>query len=235
MVKRKSPKARELPLFDLPLHANDEETDSAPGPTELDNAGDLPLDTDPAEPDAAERDVPQTLFPPPAADVDETPAAPEPAALEADDPAVPEADDPAVLEAVVPEPPAPPAPLKDRLLAGLLDLGIQLLVVVAAVVASQAMGLVLGLDDWVPFVILGLDFSFLYWFIPLAFWGQTPGMAWVGHSALGTDGEPLTFGQTALRWIGAVVTLALAGLPMLLAAGGRSLTDRLSDTKTVVI
>ncbi len=216
MGKRKSPKARELPLFDLPLHANDEEVEPPQGPTELDSAGNLSIDREPPELAA--------------------PAAPKPAAPAAPEPAAPLTLFPPAPESEAPEPASPLAPFKDRLLAGLLDLGIQLLVVVGAVVAVQAMGLTLSLDSWMPFAILGLDFSFLYWFIPLAFWGQTPGMAWVGNSALGADGEPLTFGQTALRWIGAVVTLALAGLPLLLAAAGRrSLTDRISDTQTVII
>ncbi len=129
----------------------------------------------------------------------------------------------------------PPAPLRDRLLAGLLDLGIQLLVVSGSVAAVHAMGIPPSLDDWLPFTLLGLIFSFLYWFIPLAFWGQTPGMAWVGNSALALSDEPLTFGQSALRWLGALVTLGLLGVPLLFALGGRSLTDRLSESKTVVL
>lgn len=127
-----------------------------------------------------------------------------------------------------------PASFRDRLLSGLLDLGIQLLVVSSVVVAARAMGLRLDVGDGMPFAILGIIFSFLYWFIPLAFWGQTPGMAWVGNSALSLSNDPLTFGQSVLRWVGALLTLAFAGLPMLLAFRERSLTDRLSDSKTVV-
>ncbi len=94
------------------------------------------------------------------------------------------------------------------------------------------MGVVVTVADWQPFVVLALVFSFLYWVVPLAFWGQTPGMAWVGHSARSSSGEPLSFGQTFLRWLGAVFTLALAGFPLLLALSGRSFTDRLSDSRT---
>lgn len=78
-------------------------------------------------------------------------------------------------------------------------------------------------------------FSFLYTVIPLAFWGRTLGMTRVGLVASGGD-EPqgaLTFGQTALRWSGGLLTVALLGLPSLLALlGGRSLTDRLSGSRT---
>lgn len=195
MSKSKGPNDRELPLFDLPLHANDE--GAAPDDEDrlVEHAGDLPL-------------APRRTRPAAAPETTEAPAS---AAAEK------------------------PAPFKDRLLAGTLDLGIQVLVSGGAVAAVRAMGVPVALADGLPFVLFGLIFSFLYWFIPLAFWGQTPGMAWVGNSAVNLDDEPLSFGQTLLRWCGALLTLALAGLPLLLACGGRSLSDRLSDSKTVVI
>lgn len=208
MSKRKSPKDRELPLFDLPLHANDEEPEAVDvGDAIVEDAGDLPIGS-PRERSAAASyagEIDRTLR--------EIPQEP---------------------EAAVPA--AGPAPLKDRFLSGALDLGIQVLVLGAAVAAVRAIGAPVRLADGLPFAIFGLIFSFLYWFIPLAFWGQTPGMAWVGNSAVRLNDEPLTFGQTLLRWIGALLTLALAGLPLLLAfGGGRSLSDRLSDSKTEVI
>ena len=77
-----------------------------------------------------------------------------------------------------------------------------------------------------------LAWSFLYFVIALAFWGQTPGMAWAGVIARARAEEPLSFGQTVRRWAGAWLTWALAGLPGLLALTGRSLADRLSDSRT---
>ncbi len=122
--------------------------------------------------------------------------------------------------------------LGDRLLGGLADLSAQLLMLGMAIAACHALGITVHLTDWQPFGVLLTAFSFLYWVVPLAFWGQTPGMAWVGHTARAIGGEPLTFSQTFRRWLGAVLTLALAGLPLLLALTGRSLTDRLSNAIT---
>ncbi len=132
---------------------------------------------------------------------------------------------------------APPADdkafLGDRLLGGLADLAAQLIALGLAIAATHALGVVVTIDDWEPFGVLALVFSFLYWMVPLAFWGQTPGMAWVGHTARSTSGEPLSFGQTFMRWLGSIVTLAFAGLPLLIALTGRSLTDRVSNSRTL--
>ena len=57
-------------------------------------------------------------------------------------------------------------------------------------------------------------------------------MAWAGLVSQNRDGEPLTFDQTARRWLGAVLTLAAAGLPLLVALSGRSLADLLSGSVT---
>ncbi len=122
--------------------------------------------------------------------------------------------------------------LGDRLLGGLADLAAQLIALGLAIAATHAMDIVVTVADWMPFGVLALVFSFLYWMVPLAFWGQTPGMAWVGHTARSSSGEPLSFGQTFLRWLGSMLTLALAGLPLLIALTGRSLTDRISDSRT---
>ncbi len=127
------------------------------------------------------------------------------------------------------------APLGERALAGLADLGIQLLMLSVAALACHFVGIELSMRLWPPFVGLGLVLSFLYWIIPLAFWGQTPGMAWLGNIARSFDDEPLSFGQALLRWLGAWITAGLLGLPQLLALGGRSLSDRLSDSKTLVL
>ncbi len=123
--------------------------------------------------------------------------------------------------------------LGDRLLAGLADLAAQLIAMGLAIAATHSIGVVVTPADWMPFAVLAAVFSFLYWIVPLAFWGQTPGMAWVGHIARSSGGEPLSFGQTFLRWFGAVLTLAFVGLPMLAALTGRSLTDRISGSHTI--
>ena len=123
--------------------------------------------------------------------------------------------------------------LGDRLLGGLADLSVQVIMLGLAVAATHWLGIVVSLADWKPFAVLVLVFSFLYWAVPLAFWGRTPGMAWVGHTARATSGEPLSFGQTFMRWLGSVLTLLAAGLPMLVALTGRSFTDRLSDSETI--
>jgi hypothetical protein len=44
--------------------------------------------------------------------------------------------------------------------------------------------------------------------------------------------KPLAFDQTARRWIGGILTLLLLGLPLLLAFGGRSLSDLLSGSES---
>lgn len=123
--------------------------------------------------------------------------------------------------------------LGDRLLSGIADLAIQLLMLGLAVTATHGLGVVITSADWMPLALLSLSFSFLYWFVPLAFWGQTPGMAWVGHAARAASGEPLSFRQTFLRWLGALMTLGLAGLPLILAWTGGSLSDRISGSQTV--
>ncbi len=123
----------------------------------------------------------------------------------------------------------------DRLLGGLADLAAQLIALGLAIAATHSIGVVVTVADWMPFGVLALVFSFLYWAVPLAFWGQTPGMAWVGHVARSSNGEPLSFGQTFLRWLGSVLTLTLAGLPLLLALTGRSLTDRISGSQTLAV
>ncbi|MDA8017783.1 MAG: RDD family protein [Thermoanaerobaculia bacterium] len=121
----------------------------------------------------------------------------------------------------------------DRLIGGVIDLTIHALVLGFVIAASWIMGAHLQLDDWPAFLLFLLLFSLLYAGVPLAFWGQTPGMMRVGHVARTGSGEPLTFGQTALRWLGALTTVLLAGLPLILALGSsRSLADRLSGSYT---
>ncbi|MEO1368078.1 MAG: RDD family protein, partial [Acidobacteriota bacterium] len=197
-----------LPLFDLPLQADE------------DGGGQLPL-TPPVVPPTA---APGPAVVEPPSHAPEGEMEPEPAF------AVAAASADALEEADFDDGPR----LQDRLLAGVADLAAVLAAVGVMVLGSQLLGVRISPDQWQPFVVFGLLFSFPYAVIPLAFWGRTPGMAWVGHAALTLDDEPLTFAQTARRWAGAVLTVALAGLPLALSwGGGGSLADRISESKTV--
>jgi hypothetical protein len=58
-------------------------------------------------------------------------------------------------------------------------------------------------------------------------------MAWARIEARTAQGELLSFSEISRRWLGSLLTLALAGLPLLLVlVGGRSLSDRLSHSWT---
>jgi uncharacterized RDD family membrane protein YckC len=120
-----------------------------------------------------------------------------------------------------------------RLAAGAADLLVHGAVIVGVLMGCRSMGVRPVLSDWPAFALFLLSFSFLYTVVPLAFWGHTPGMAWRGLDARSRDGEPLAFDQTARRWLGAIVTSVLLGLPLVLALGGRSLSDLLSGSETL--
>jgi uncharacterized RDD family membrane protein YckC len=133
-----------------------------------------------------------------------------------------------------PRPVPPPAPrerigLLQRLLAGLADFAVHLAVGVLLVAGSRALG-VERTPPWPPIALCLLLFSFVYFVVPLAFWGNTPGMAWRGLQARSRGGEPLAFGQATRRWLGAIVTALLAGVPALGALRGRSFTDLVSGS-----
>jgi len=120
-----------------------------------------------------------------------------------------------------------------RQAAGAADLLVHVAVAVLALAGCRALGVMPAVADWPAFGVFLLSFSFLYTVVPLAFWGHTLGMTWAGLTAESNGGEPLSFDQTARRWLGALLTLATAGLPLLLALGGRSLADRLSGSRTL--
>ena len=125
------------------------------------------------------------------------------------------------------------AGLGRRISAAGADLVVHASVAVGVLVGCRFMGVHPVLSDWPAVALFLLSFSFLYTVVPLAFWGHTPGMAWAGLDARSRDGEPLAFDQTARRWIGGILTLLLLGLPLLLAFGGRSLSDLLSGSETL--
>ena len=187
---------------------------------------DLPLDRKPAppgpQPAPAEKEIEQPALPlatsEPAPAADDTP--PEEAAGQTEKAKPRRAKATAV------------ATLRLRATAGLTDLGVCLAVVVVLLVALLAQGLRPELSDWPAGALFLLTFSFLYSVLPLAFWGRTPGMALAGIRTSSADGRPLSFRQAMLNWLGSVLTVALAGLPLLLALGGRSLSDLISGAVT---
>lgn len=120
-----------------------------------------------------------------------------------------------------------------RAAAGAADLLVHVAVAVLALGGCRVLGIMPAVADWPAFAVFLLSFSFLYTVVPLAFWGHTLGMTWAGLTAESAGGEPLSFDQTARRWLGALLTLAAAGLPLLLALSGRSLADRLSGSRTL--
>ena len=133
----------------------------------------------------------------------------------------------------VPEVAAPPtAGLLPRLRAAVGDLAILGAVGVLAAAGAGRLGAPLGAGSLPGLLLFLLAWSFLYFVVSLAFWGQTPGMAWAGLVAHTGVAEPLSFGQTARRWAATWLTWALAGLPGLLALSGGSLADRLSGSRT---
>lgn len=154
---------------------------------------------------------------------------------EESEPAAPPAPGPSP-PATVPTAPAAPArrtevSLSARYLGGLADLAVHLALVVGLLFGARLLGVPAGLDDGPALLLFLLVFSFLYTVVPLAFWGRTAGMAWAGLVARTPAGESLTFPQTALRWLGAVLSVVLLGIPVLPAAlTGRSLADRLSGS-----
>ena len=148
-----------------------------------------------------------------------------------------EASAPELPESVAADEPARPvtAPVLHRLSAALLDGGLLLVATAGAIVGSYSLGVRWDTGALPPLAAFLALFSFVYTVVPLAFWGRTAGMALARILARGADGGPLTFGQTALRWFGGVLTVALVGLPLLLALpslGGRSLADRVSGSRT---
>lgn len=174
---------------------------------------------------------------------DNEPAAPGPAAAHADV----DSDDayqavgaedslrPGVVDqgAGAPDPTVPT--LGARWLGGAVDVVIHGAVAALGVGALLRLGLTPSMKLWPGFVAFLLCFSFLYVTLPLAFWGQTPGMAWSGLRAHDRDGRSLTFIQAVVRWMAAVFSTAFLGLPLVLAASGRSLADRMSGSETTAL
>lgn len=119
-----------------------------------------------------------------------------------------------------------------RFAAGAADLLVHAAIAVVVLAGTRMMGVRPALSDWPAVLAFLLSFSFLYTVVPLAFWGHTLGMVWANLTSRNQDGEPLTFDQTARRWLGSLATTATLGLPLLFSQGGRSLSDLLSGSAT---
>ncbi len=126
-----------------------------------------------------------------------------------------------------------PAGLGSRLTAALLDLVALAALLALCWLGAGALGAVIDETALPALVLLAAVLSFLYTTLPLAFWGATPGMAAMGIAARSPGERPLSFRQAAARWLAGLLTLALAGLPGLLALAGASLTDRVSGSATL--
>jgi uncharacterized RDD family membrane protein YckC len=121
-----------------------------------------------------------------------------------------------------------------RFKAGLLDIATVSGTVFLATVGSSALGARLDPASIPAFVLFAVSFSFLYTIVPLTFWGQTPGMAIMRLVVRARNDAPLTIQQGIRRWLGALATVLLCGLPVLLILTGRSLADHLSDSRVRV-
>ena len=127
----------------------------------------------------------------------------------------------------------PTVTLGKRIGAGSIDLLVNLLVLVGVDFGLRLIGVEIDRSTLLPLVLFALSFSFLYFVFPLAFWGRTPGMARTEIVSRSRDGQSLSFSQAARRWVGALLTLATLGIPILIAGkSGELPADRLSQTQT---
>ena len=127
----------------------------------------------------------------------------------------------------------PTVALSARIRAGAIDLSLNLAVFSGVWFGLRRLGIDLGPDSVTPLGVFVLSFSFLYFVFPLAFWGRTPGMAQAEIIARSRDGRSLSFSQAALRWLGALLTLATLCIPLIFSAkSGELPSDRLSGSLT---
>lgn len=197
-----------------------------------------PLGGEPARPAKARGSKTLSLFP----DVSEAPLSPSsgPAARPS----------PAPERAALPrdEPDEPGDPIEEagaeasvtfarRFAAGLADL------VILGLFGSLelASGAILLELRFPPAALLGLGaFLFLAALVLLVLvpfvWGATPGMALADLRVAASDGGSPTLAASSLRFLGALLTTGLVGVPLLVAAfdpRGRTLSDLLSGTTLV--
>lgn len=197
-----------------------------------------PLGGEPASPSKA-RGKPLSLFP----DVSEAPLSPSPGTAERSPAAAPAAAAPPADE--IDEPgelvdeaaSGMPVAFARRFAAGLADI-----VILGLFGALElAAGAILLELRFPPPALLGLGaFLFLAALVLLVLvpfvWGATPGMALADLRVSANDGGSPTLAAALLRFLGALLTGALAGVPLLVAAfdpKGRSLSDLISGTTLV--
>jgi len=191
-------------------------------------------------PPAKGRGKTMSLFP----DVSEAPLSPSPAppgsasqppSEASASPAVASFDEP---DELIDEPGAEvPVAFARRFAAGLAD--IVILCLFGAL--ELAAGAILLELRFPPAALLGLGaFLFLAALVLLVLvpfvWGATPGLALADLRVSAADGGPPTLAASALRFLGALLTGALAGVPLLVAAfdrKGRTLSDLFSGTTLV--
>ena len=196
-----------------------------------------PLGGEPSRPAKGRGNRTLSLFP----DVSEAPISLSPSSLEAPRAGRPEpADEDEADEAGDPVDEAAadaPVAFARRFAAGLADLVI-LGLFGALELASGAILLELRFP---PAALLGLGaFLFLAALVLLVLvpfvWGATPGMALADLRVAAGDGGSPTLAAASLRFLGALLTAGLAGVPLLVAAfdrRGRTLSDLLSGTTLV--
>jgi hypothetical protein len=145
--------------------------------------------------------------------------------------------EPQLAGAQAPATPAGPAvaSLGARVLAGAADVLLHVGVLAGVYLGLIALGVEPQVSHWPALATVLAAFSFLSSVVSLAFWGQTAGMAWRGLQTRDRLQRPLTFRQATLRWAGGLLTFAGAGLPLLLALGGSSLSDWLSRSFTYTL
>jgi uncharacterized RDD family membrane protein YckC len=206
-------------LFDLPLapEPRDEAEVVAPAPARRARRG------------AGERPESLPLF------ADEEPGGAEPSEERVEGEAMRAASRPRPVAVPPPHPVPPEASLGARLRASAGDLLVLAAVATLAIAGARSLGAPVAPERLFAIGVFLLAWSFLYFVVSLAFWGQTPGMAWAGLIARTVESEPLSFGQTARRWAATWLTWACAGLPGLLALTGRSLADRMSGSRTYTL
>lgn len=137
-----------------------------------------------------------------------------------------------------PSPPArqaepQPAGIGGRFTAGLIDLLLHAVIGALLVGGSALLGVEIAARHAAPLAVVLLLFSFLYHVVPLAFWGNTPGMAVVDLRTRTLDDLPLSLPQATGHWLALLLTVLSCGTGVLLALGGKSLADRLSSSQTL--
>ena len=131
----------------------------------------------------------------------------------------------------------PPAGLIKRLAAFVYDFLLLLaIIMVAGFVALPFSGgdAISAGNPWYQTYIFLLSFAFFAWFWTRG--GQTLGMRAWRLRVENLDGSPINLGQSLLRFMAGMVTVAAAGIPMLwmlVDKDKRTLHDRFSDSRVV--